>query len=287
MVGLWGGWQYQISKQDTSLHSLQFSHGGYQEARGSGIKDNHYFVENIFEELDSPGEWFYDPVSMKLFVWPNRTDGGVGESIVAPLLSTIVRVQDAYDVTFSGIKFTETRATFLDQYEIPSGGDWALHRGGAFEIWDSSNVTVHGCLFDQIGGNGVLVSNNVKHSSILFNEFVYVGDSAIVVTGSTNGILGVEETYPDGNLFANNHIHEFGVYGKQTSCYFQSRGANNIVRDNLCYNGPRAGINWNDGFAGGNLVKGNLIFNQVRVACAIFHTLLSFFKLHAHKRAMT
>jgi hypothetical protein len=29
-------------------------------------------------------------------------------------------------------------------------------------------------------------------------------------------------------------------------------------------NGPRAGINWNDGFAGNNRVEGNLVFNMVR-----------------------
>ena len=45
------------------------------------------------------------------------------------------------------------------------------------------------------------------------------------------------------------------VYGKQTSCYFQALGKNNTLKDNLCYNGPRAGINWNDGFAGGSLVE--------------------------------
>ena len=37
-----------------------------------------------------------------------------------------------------------------------------------------------------------------------------------------------------------------------------------VGQDNLCYNGPRAGINWNDGFAGGSTVAGNLVFNMVR-----------------------
>lgn len=32
------------------------------------------------------------------------------------------------------------------------------------------------------------------------------------------------------------------------------------------FNGPRAGLNWNDGFMGGDLVEGNVIFNMVRPA---------------------
>ena len=56
---------------------------------------------------------------------------------------------------------------------------------------------------------------------------------------------GTAPTFPKDNLIANNHMHEIGVYGKQTSCYFQALGQHNTVKDNLCYNGPRAGINWN------------------------------------------
>ena len=135
--GLWGGWQYQLRDQDSKSHSLLFSHGnvysnlshelnlasesdtpnfhsvmlairshsltppgGYQEGRGSGIRSNHYFVENIFEELDAPGEWFHDPVGEKLYFWPNTTQPF--KEVVAPIISAIVRVQGAEDVSFQG-----------------------------------------------------------------------------------------------------------------------------------------------------------------------------------------
>ena len=211
--GLWGGWQFQVSAQDVDGGSLQFSHGGYQEARGSGISKQHYFIENILEELDSPSEWFHDPATSHLYFWPNRTDGKVGEEIVAPILSTVIRLQNTSNIIFEGITFTETRATYLDQYEVPSGGDWSVHRGGTVEIIDSSNISISKCLFKQVGGNGVLLSNNVQNCSIVHNEFVYIGDSGIVVLGSAQGILGTQRTYPDGNLISNNHIHEFGIYG--------------------------------------------------------------------------
>jgi hypothetical protein len=34
--------------------------------------------------------------------------------------------------------------------------------------------------------------------------------------------------------------------------------------DNVMFNGPRAGICFNDGYGGGDLVEGNLVFNMVR-----------------------
>lgn len=136
--------------------------------------------------------------------------------------------------------------------------------GQAVEVVDSSAVSVVGCTFDQVGGNGVLLSNNVQGSSVRGSEFVRVGDSAVVMVGSSDAVVGTAPTYPQGNTIASNHMHETGIFGKQTSCVFQALGQNNTVRDNLCYNGPRAGINWNDGFAGGSTVQGNLVFNQVR-----------------------
>ena len=59
-------------------------------------------------------------------------------------------------------------------------------------------------------------------------------------------------------------MHDIGTFGKQVSCYFQAVSGRNSILDNVCYNGPRAGFNFNDGFLGGSLVQGNLIANMVR-----------------------
>jgi hypothetical protein len=46
--------------------------------------------------------------------------------------------------------------------------------------------------------------------------------------------------------------------------YFQAIAHHNTIRDNVMYRGPRAGVNFNDGFGGGSTLVGNLIFNVVR-----------------------
>ena len=259
---LWGGWQFQVASQDTKQNSIVFGYGGYQEARGSDMKNNHYYIENDLALLDTPGEWYYDKKKGELYFYPNTTD--VPSEVVAPILDTILDIDGASDVSFSGFDLTETRATFLSQYEVPSGGDWAIHRGAAVFIQDSSNIVIEGNVFNQTGGNAVMMSNNVQDAKVSMNEFIYIGDSAIATLGSTDRIFGTKETFPNRIEISNNHIHEIGIYGKQTSCYFQAIAANVTLKDNLCYNGPRAGVNINDGFAGNNLMEGNLIFNMVR-----------------------
>ena len=170
----------------------------------------------------------------------------------------------ASSISFSGFTVTQTRVTYLEQFQVPSGGDWSVHRGASLFIQDAENVTVASMRFDQTGGNAMLLSNHVAGSTLADNEIVFSGDSAIVSLGSTSLIDGSAPTYPNGNVIARNHAHETGVYTKQTSCYAHQLSANASIVDNVCYNGPRAGVNVNDGFGGGNLFQGNVVFNSVR-----------------------
>ena len=80
---LWGGWQFQVAGFDGK--TFQLGYGGYQEARGGGFGGNHYYVENVLEELDTAGEWFYDASAHKLYLQPNTT-GIAPRTLVCSLL---------------------------------------------------------------------------------------------------------------------------------------------------------------------------------------------------------
>ena len=51
---------------------MHWTWGGFQEARGSSA-GKEWYVENIFEELDSANEWFYDEDTKTLYFSPNMT----------------------------------------------------------------------------------------------------------------------------------------------------------------------------------------------------------------------
>ena len=270
----WGGWQFQI--QNVTINSsnsiMHFSYGGFQEARGSGsIGGQAFYVDNIQEELDTAGEWFLDETTNVLYLWPdNKTNLKSGDTyIIAATSESAVSLrgsmsQPVHDITFRGLTFTHTATTFMESYEVPSGGDWSIHRGATVFIDGAERINIEECTFDQVGGNGVFFSNYVRNSTVSRCEFFACGDSAVVSTGSTDLMNGTTGTYPAYNLIEMNHIHDIGVFGKQTSGYFKGIAHANTIRQNVIYNGPRAGINFNDGFAGGETLEGNLIFNMVR-----------------------
>jgi hypothetical protein len=51
-----------------------------------------------------------------------------------------------------------------------------------------------------------------------------------------------------------NVVREVGLFEKQSSAFFQAKTAESYVAGNMFFNGPRAGINFNDGFGGGSVI---------------------------------
>lgn len=168
------------------------------------------------------------------------------------------------NITIANMTFTQTEPTYLSEYEVPSGGDWSIHRGGTVFVEGVEGFLLQNCTFDSPGGNALFLSNYIRRAVIEGNEFVYTGDSAIAAVGSTDLINGTSGNQPRGTKIIGNLMHEIGIWGKQTSGYFQALAAETELFGNVMFNGPRAGINFNDGFGGGNLVEMNLVFNMVR-----------------------
>ena len=262
----WGNFQYVLDERDEQNHQLKWTYGGFQCNHGD-TEGAEWYVENIFEELDAPGEWFYDETEQKLYLYPNGSD--IPTSGVGTMLHKLFNIQGSmdhpvYNITLMNITFTQTEPTYLKSYEVPSGGDWSIHRGGAVFVEGIDGFTLQKCRFDAPGGNALFLSNYVRNAVIQDNEFKYTGDSAIAAVGSVNIIDGTDGNQPRGTKIIYNLVHEIGIYGKQTSAYMQALACQTELSGNVFFNGPRAGININDGFGGGNRFENNLIFNMVR-----------------------
>jgi hypothetical protein len=75
---------------------------------------------------------------------------------------------------------------------------------------------------------------------------------------------GTAPSYPRSNHVVANHIHDIGLWTKQVAGFTQFVSARTTLARNVIYNTPRAGINLNDNFGGGNVVEQNAVFNTVR-----------------------
>ena len=150
------------------------------------------------------------------------------------------------------------------RYEVPSGGDWSIHRGAAFFLHGAERITLEQLRFDQVDGNAVMLSNYVRNSTVADCDFWRTGDTAVAAVGSTAQMNGTGIEHPAFNTISGNHMDTVGVMMKQTSCYFKALTESNTISNNICHDGPRAGVNFNDGYMGGDLLEENVIWAMVR-----------------------
>ena len=170
--------------------------GGQQEARGNS-NGAEWYVENIREELDAPREWFADFKANKLYYHPNGT--APPAKVVVPRLATLISIDGGppsadgkpraasaivSGVQLRGLTVTHSLTTFLGEYEVPSGGDWSMHRGGAVFATGVTGLQVESVHFTRLGGNAVMLSEYARDSSFTGCEFSWIGDSGIGQMGS-------------------------------------------------------------------------------------------------------
>jgi hypothetical protein len=253
-----------------------FGAGGNQGGEGSETAGE-WFIEGIQEELDAPNEFWFDPVPRQLYLIPNAT-GGSGQhrgavtppsDVVVPTLINLFKVSGSQampvvNVSFRGITLTANRPSFMEPRSNPSGGDWALERMGAILFEGTQNVSVAGCTFEKLDSNAIFLSGYNQGAAIVRNHFRWLGQSAIASWGRPLDNDATNGDFPRWTLIEGNFVHEIGHIQKQSSFYFQAETAQTTLRNNICFNIPRAAINFNDGMGGGSVIEHNLLFNTCR-----------------------
>jgi hypothetical protein len=271
----WGNLQWQVKSIDWQTHVIWFGHGGQQ----MGAKWHHapcevnersyFYVENVFEELNAPGEWYLDKDQGILYYMPE--DGVDLETAVieVPILQQVVQFVGTQDepvrhVTLKGFRFAHTAATFLEAYEVPSLSDWAIHRGGSIFLQGARDCTIEDCFFDAVGGNAVFMNGYNRGNVVTGCKFAGTGDSAICFVGSLESTVGTQRNFPYECQAVNNLIHDCGVFGKQIAGVYISRAKRIRAAHNEITRMPRAGICIGDGTWGGHIIEYNHIHDTCR-----------------------
>jgi len=273
--GYWGNLQWRLKGLDREANVLWFGEGGHQmgakwfERPCDVNQHSRFFVENVFEELDAPGEWYLDRREGLLYYLPPEGMELETAIVEVPVLRQALRLtgtqrDPVHDVTFCGFRFAHTAATFLDEYSVPSLSDWAIHRGGTVFLEGAHNCRVERCWFDAVGGNAVFVNNHNRGIVVTGCKFTETGDSAICFVGSLELTNGTQRSFPYECQATNNLVHDCGVFGKQIAGVYISRAKRITAGHNLMYNMPRAGICIGDGTWGGHVIEYNHLHDTCR-----------------------
>jgi parallel beta-helix repeat protein len=183
---------------------------------------NRYYYQNILEELDSPGEWYFDRRKKVLYFWPPNEASL--QSVSFPILESIVEIKGSEesgsptDIRFEGFTLEGCN-------------------GSAVVVNGAKRTAIARCTIFNAGGKGIEVQDG-SENSIVGNDVYEVGGTGIYISGGDRKSLT-----PASHRIDNNYIHDIGILRKISSG-IDCRGVGNIVSHNLIHSTPRIGISF-------------------------------------------
>ncbi len=227
----------------------------YNRPAGNGREA--YWLLNLLEECDEPGEWCVDFLARKLYLYPPEGFDRA-EILFADEAGPIVRIEGAAHLTLRGL----TVEASLGHGVHIKGGD---------------HVTVAGCVVRNVNRYAVVVDGG-RDCVVQSCDLYHLGAGGIWLGG------GDEKSTPRvaaGHRAVNNHIHHFAeierVYAPGINCGFTGGGGGGHhvavgmrVAHNLIHDTPHAGVlfgSWDSVFE----------FNEVFRYCTVSNDVGAFY----------
>ncbi len=216
-------------------------------------KAQRYYVENAFELLDSPGEWYLNRETGVLSYWPLPGEKMNGVEVIAPRLTELVRFAGNADqaafvkhVAIKGIRFEHA------DWELSPNGNSstqaAVEVPAVIMADGARQCSIEGCEIAHVGTYGIWFRQGCSNCRVQKNRLFDLGAGGIRVGEERPAKLDAAESTE--NLVDNNHIFDggrvypagIGIWVAQSS---HNRISHNDIHD-LLYSGMSIGWNWND-----------------------------------------
>ena len=228
-----------------------------------------YFLENVFEALDEPGEWYLDRHSLRLYYVPFADETPETTVLYTGSLEKLIQIDGTDGIRFEGITFRDSGWHALLPDELNDFYPGIEHPQAAYStpacitVRNAREVSFDACGFLNIGFSALRLGGNVQDCSVTRSHFRTIGGNAVYISGenaqnsrTTRGIvvsdnlierygrnwanaIGVFSTHARDLTITHNEIRD-GYYTAVSVGwvwgYSDSVTRNNRICDNLIYN---------------------------------------------------
>jgi parallel beta-helix repeat protein len=265
------GWVNAILSVGSIDHENRIVHVTNRNCSQDIRPGNRYFVENVFEALDQPGEWFLDRAEGRLYYWPRHADFE-DRGVVAPVLDRIVDIAGEAAGGKAGPMHAEDESEGAPEGTAPRFSEHTVLRGLTFRhttyslemgsvyspddgtVWlrRARHCVIENCNFLGVGGYGVRLSTQSHDNAIVGNTVEEAGQGGVLLIGYETA------EQPRDNLIAGNTIRNCGRIWKHVAGVYVTTGSGNRIAHNTVADVPRYGISLKS-FAPGKASHKNVV----------------------------
>lgn len=168
------------------------------EQHGRVWKNNWFYIEGLFAELDQPGEWYLDRKHGRLYYMPKPGEDPNDMRFVAPRLDRIIYARGDVNagthvehVRFDGLIFRHTAFTL--GHIAPR-----VHTDATVHFDNVQHSTVTNCLFENIGGYAFWLHLDSQHNTFDRNTVLDSGGGGVLLTGARLSYMDDSKVYTQG-----------------------------------------------------------------------------------------
>jgi hypothetical protein len=210
---------------------------GFSGSGKKGSRGNAYHVDNAIDYLDEPGEWCFNSLEGRVYIWPETPL--VEADIRAPYLKEFIRVEGVEDqekaayLMFDGLTFRHgLRDTWMPG-DKSLQHDWEMYdKGNAImRLRQAEHCTIKSCVFEASSGTGVRLDLYCQYSTVKDSLFAYLGGTGILLSGYAPGLKDESKF----NIVTNNYLHHIGTIYQHSPAIFIAQSGHNTITHNTIH----------------------------------------------------
>ena len=200
-----------------------------------------YWVVNLIEEIDMPGEWAIDYANKKLYFLP---PGGAKQKIRLSMLNKpLIKLDGASNITFKGLTV-------------------GYARNNGFSLSNCNNVVVDGCTIKGVGEIGISMNGRDCTNNTVKNCIITeIGTHAVSISNA--GAAG-KKYIPCENRVENCDISNTSIHAKMAFSITMNNAPGTRIVHNRIHNTPSIAINIL--FSIGSTIDYNELYDACREA---------------------
>lgn len=275
LLQAWTVLRAHITDVDTSTRTASLSGEYAPKLQEEGAR---YWIENTLDALDSPGEWYLDRRSGKLYYWPMTGEDMKRAEVISPMLTELVRFwggtrgdrrpggialgfNPVHDIRLQGFTLSYT------DWSMPANGYVDVQAGfdlpAAVEASDATSIAIENSVFKHLGQFAIEMGKACRGNRIVGNEMADLGAGAVKI-GEPKDPNSIDEV-TSGNIVSDNQIHDVGVVDAGADAIWVGLSSDNAIAHNEISNVYHSGIavGWTWGYLPTAAYSNVIEFNHI------------------------